>query len=540
MCTRLTLCTSAVTYLNLSLQAFTGQSDGLRFEFTEIAPRSTLGRGMGTRFGCTLIVRLQGTRTRSFTVEPEFPSKKAAKESAAKLAIKSKVVDEAKAIKTGAAAASATPEQTRARNAGYPTFSTAAEASASFSRTSDEAYTAPVNTRASIFRAPPSDAEDVDMVSPPPYIDTRRQGPAPQPSSTIIIPSLSSTTGSSSTSSNPLIARHAYLPRAADSDAGSSSGTAGTSSLATSAWGSPPSTAPTSRLHSLKGTPLGPPPKSTASSGRQSTAERVHVNALASHLENAFGEEGRQYVRYAAYFEPDLGLWRALCYINLPGHDTIKAEVDARYWSDRMAEEAAAQRAIDVHGAIAKIDARKRTTSNESASGSAPVPANDPFAQPVSYLQQVCQVLLSTDLADLPKYELTKKEGGGEKPLWRLRYPCTDLQFIALYGAILTVQTEPVSIYRTDMIHASKAAAKEAVTRAALEADLVQKLKDTMIIRKTAATAPQRDSTPVASSSGPVAAGSANERDPKASEPPPPPFTERLDGKKRSNVCVRY
>lgn len=96
----------------------------------------------------------------------------------------------------------------------------------------------------------------------------------------------------------------------------------------------------------------------------------------------------------------------------------------------------------------------------------------------------------------------------------------------ALYGAILTVQTIPVSIYRAEMVHVGKAAAKEAVTRAALEGGIIQKLKDTMLIRRTGAPAPP----PAILAPAAAAAALANATPSGTSEPTRPPFSERLDG----------
>ena len=98
-----------------------------------------------------------------------------------------------------------------------------------------------------------------------------------------------------------------------------------------------------------------------------------------------------------------------------------------------------------------------------------------------------------------------------------------------MYGAILTIRTEPVSIYKTEIVYAGKAAAKEAVTRMALEAGIIQKLKDTMILRRTALL-------PAAPVPGPVPPAPAAAVSEAAAAPPAAPvereslFSERLDG----------
>lgn len=155
----------------------------------------------------------------------------------------------------------------------------------------------------------------------------------------------------------------------------------------------------------------------------QSMAEQVHVRTLQDRLIAKFGLQGRSYAQYLTAQNQESRLWSASLRLTIPGEEPLLAEVEHRYPNERMAQEGVAQRAIYNHGAIAIIDAhgRKKVQASEgTASGnqaatsakSAPAAAQDPFSQPVSYLNQVCQVLLSTDLSDLPKYEHTKKESG--------------------------------------------------------------------------------------------------------------------------------
>ena len=83
---------SAVAYLNVSLQAYTGRPDGLVFDFSEIGPMHTLARSISkchivgcpaystvltlktadARFGCTLTARLADMRVLRYEVVPEY------------------------------------------------------------------------------------------------------------------------------------------------------------------------------------------------------------------------------------------------------------------------------------------------------------------------------------------------------------------------------------------------------------------------------------------------------------------------------------
>lgn len=362
---------------------------------------------MGTQFGCKVIVSLRPGQTRSFSVDPEFPSKKAAKESAAKLAIKSGVIDEAKAHKLGGSDTSTGPSAlaVRARTAGYPMFASATEAFAGFSRPTGDVYSAPINSRAVPMPTLKTASDDIEMAVPPPYVDDRRPNPSRAASATMT----PSTCGiaeavTSSTISDALIARQGYLSRA---DVGSTGSTHSSdfSSTVSSSRQSAASTAMTSRPSSLKGTPLGL---------QDTAAEQAHVRTLQNRLMNLFGDVGKTYIKYSALQDPDSGLWSATVRIAVPGGEVMTAEIDARCISKQMAEERVAESAIKDGGVYAKLTAqqRQRTSSQDSAGSSGHSAAQDPFSQPVSYLHQVCQVLLGSDTADVPKYELTKKEGG--------------------------------------------------------------------------------------------------------------------------------
>ena len=465
---------------------------------------------MGTRFGCNLTVFLPHGESRQFPVDPEFPSKKLAKESAAKLAVKLGVVELAKQLKAGGPSAVPTSSsQIRARNAGYPVFSdsTAEASAASFVRPEEGPYAAPLNMRASTIPHLETSNDDVEMLSPPPYIDTRRSttkrgnsvapvnvseqnldsassdrqrylpqsittlfesssegtssgfsskrstpwhsnkgtrlGPEPRPPKgnassndlgdlPIASPSSSSekhggqeegewarssllpnNNAMSSASMNPLIARQGYLPRPTDGSTGRVQDDTPIDLAA----------AVQNKLLDRQAQSVGQSLVLKLDLSKpQSMAEQVHVRTLQDRLTAKFGHSGRSCAQYSATLSPESGLWSASLHLTIPGYEPLLATVEPRYPNQRMAEEGVAQRAIYDLGAIAIIDAHDRAAissetagtsqGQDSAQSDPPAAARDEFSQPVSYLNQVCQVLLSTDLSDLPKYELTKKESG--------------------------------------------------------------------------------------------------------------------------------
>ena len=374
-----------------------------------------------------------------FGLQADLPScstatKKAAKESVAKLAVKQGLVEEAKQAKetskfgrspslapSSSMSRSGTPSSTAGSHrsddlfghilagpGGYPSLHRAEDAQSS---AGGDAASYPYATYANsrplvpVVQAPITHEA---LTAPPPYVNTRAAHPSqaggsgrwasPQPS----------------LSSNPLVARQQYLSQQQSRGGFPVSGE--TSAILSA--DSSASSGPAERAR-----PFAADVSQHLLPSAQTSAAQTFMTLIEEKAASKIGEGAKaDHVSYTVQTSTDGSLYGGTLLLRDPAGKEYAFSTPLSYPNRRLAQEAAAQKAVH-EGLLALIDrewspaaiARRR---REAAADGPPSLAReespeakvDPFSQPVSYLHQVCQLFLGHGDSERPHYDLTKKE----------------------------------------------------------------------------------------------------------------------------------
>lgn len=391
------------------------------------------------RFGCTLTARLAAGRVLRYEVVPEFPTKKAAKESVAKLAVKQGLVEEAKQAKEFSKfgrSPSLAPSSSFSRS-GTPISSTGSHRSEDLfahilagpggypslhrqedvrSNPDEDAASYPYATFANsrplvpVVQAPVAHEA---LTAPPPYVDTRAAQPL-QTDGTGRWPA-----SQPSHSSNPLVARQQYLSQ--QQTRGSFPPSGETSTILSTDSSASSGIAERTR-------PFAADVSQYLQTSAHTSAAQTYMTAIDEKATSKIGEGAKgNHISYTCEASPDGKTYSGTLLLRDPAGRKYAFSTPVSYPSRRLAQEAAAQKAVH-EGLLALIDRewspaaiarRKRETEDgppSLAREQSPEAKIDPFSQPVSYLHQVCQLFLGHGDSDRPHYDLTKKEHTSRYP----------------------------------------------------------------------------------------------------------------------------
>ena len=385
------------------------------------------------RFGCTLTARLADMRVLRYEVVPEFPTKKAAKESVAKLAVKQGLVEEAKQAKevskfgrspslapSSSLSRSGTPSSTTGSHrsddlfghilagpGGYPNLYRADDIPTGVSGDAGSyPYATFANSRplVPVVQAPVTHEA---LTAPPPYVDTRTARPSQAGDGGRWAPT------QPSLSSNPLVARQQYL------------------SQQQTRGGYPASGETSAILSADSSTSSGPAERTRHFAAdvsqylhisAQTSAAQTYMTVIDEKATSKIGDAAKaDHISYTCQTSADGSLYGGTMLLRDPAGKEYAFSTPLSYPNRRLAQEAAAQKAVH-EGLLALIDrewgpaaiARRRREAPDGppalAREDSPEVKVDPFSQPVSYLHQVCQLFLGHGDAERPHYDLTKKE----------------------------------------------------------------------------------------------------------------------------------
>lgn len=418
------------------------------------------------------MAKLHAQVIRKYTVEFDFPTKKAAKEAVARLALRQGLLEEAKNVKLGrlpqppshagangmlseASHDSRAPssQHVRAIPRGFPDFHSdeddeQMEMSSRVHRHEAAAvpYDTVYNDRVSgVTLASAPTHEGFTLPPPPPYAAT----PALNRSNRSGVDNVAQRGGSETNHRiNPLIAQQMYATQADIGRIPASNNTSADRGLAPHAT----SAAGGRNLQSIS-------ERSVPISTNQAAADQPLLQYLQKRAAKLLGTAWSDHLIFQLSYDSSSGCYGGCLTFRPHNGPDIQYSIPFRASSMRMAQELAATKAIDGgilnvlerefgDGAIAQAanpallhpgeadletlpdasraahDEELPSESEKPTTATAAADLKDPFSQPVGYLHQICQVLIGTEAEHRPKYDILRKEGNGAS--MRLFLNCID------------------------------------------------------------------------------------------------------------------
>ncbi|KAK9900293.1 hypothetical protein P389DRAFT_10371 [Cystobasidium minutum MCA 4210] len=183
-----------------------------------------------------------------------------------------------------------------------------------------------------------------------------------------------------------------------------------------------------------------------------------NLKILQQQLSSVFPKDGFARLKFAHKVDGRSGLFCGSLTIELEQSRSISFDEEARHGSAALCQEALAAKALNGNF-WTQLSTIAQRSSEPVISPDSTVGQPDHFYHPVSYVHQVCVLLLGPEAANKPTFEVFQPANGGP------------------FAAKLTLPTNPPKIYDCPAEYKNKALAKEAVAALAISKGLLGFLK---------------------------------------------------------------